>query len=103
MSVLFAALLGYNPVSTLLGPALAHLPAARAAYLTGRSFFPSVISPAFGHGLAAAFDFAIAACLIAAAVSLFRGTTYVYGAPPAPATPATEKAGSGRPHGSHRR
>jgi hypothetical protein len=31
VSVLFAALLGYNPVSTLLGPALAHLPAARAA------------------------------------------------------------------------
>jgi MFS family permease len=31
VSVLFAALLGYNPVSTLLGPALAHLPAACAA------------------------------------------------------------------------
>jgi hypothetical protein len=103
VSVLFAALLGYNPVSTLLGPALVHLPAARAAYLTGRGFFPSVIGPAFGHGLAAAFGFAIAACLIAAAVSLFRGTTYTYGAPPVPTTPTTEKAGSGRPHGSHRR
>ena len=102
-SVLFAALLGYNPVSTLLGPALAHLPAARAAYLTGRSFFPSVISPAFGHGLAAAFDFAIAACLIAATVSLFRGRTYAYGDPPASATPTTEKAASSRTQRSHRR
>ena len=81
-SVLFAAQLGYNPVSTLLGPALAHLPAARAAYLTGRRFFPSVIGPAFGHGLAAAFDFAIAVCLVAAAVSLLRGRTYVHGDPP---------------------
>ena len=90
-SVLFAALLGYNPVSTLLGPALAHLPAARAAYLTGRSFFPSVISPAFGHGLAAAFDFAIAACLIAAAVSLLRGRTYAYGDPRPPPHPRRRK------------
>jgi MFS family permease len=103
VSVLFAALLGYNPVSTLLGPALAHLPAARAAYLTGRSFFPSVISPAFGHGLAAAFDFAIAACLIAAIVSLLRGRTYAYGDPPAHATPTTEKAASSRPQRSHLR
>jgi MFS family permease len=103
VSVLFAALLGYNPVSTLLGPALAHLPAARAAHLTGRSFFPSVISPAFGHGLAAAFDFAIAACLIAAAVSLLRGRTYAYGDPPAHATPTTEKAASSRPQRSHLR
>jgi hypothetical protein len=84
-------MLGYNPVSTLLGPALAHLPAARAVYLTGRSFFPSVISPAFGHGLAAAFDFAIAACLIAAAVSLLRGRTYAYGAPRPPPHPRRRK------------
>jgi MFS family permease len=103
VSVLFAALLGYNPVSTLLGPALAHLPAARVAYLTGRSFFPSLISPAFGHGLAAAFDFAIAACLIAAAASLLRGGKYAYGDAPVPATPTTEKAGSSRPQRSRRR
>jgi MFS family permease len=103
VSVLFAALLGYNPVSTLLGPALAHLPAARVAYLTGRSFFPSLISSAFGHGLAAAFDFAIAACLIAAAASLLRGGKYAYGDSPVPAKPTTEKAGSSRPPRSHRR
>ena len=78
VSVLFAALLGYNPVSTLLGPVLAHLPAANVAHLTGRGFFPSVIGPAFGHGLAAAFDFAIAACLIAAAISLLQGRKHTH-------------------------
>ena len=71
--------------------------------MTGRSFFPSVISPAFGHGLAAAFDFAIAVCLIAAAVSLVRGRTYACGDPPASATPTTEKAASSRTQRSHRR
>ena len=41
VSVLFASLLGYNPVQTLLGPtALHHLSAGHAAYLTGRGFFP---------------------------------------------------------------
>jgi len=34
---LFAAFLGYNPMQTLLGPVLGHLPHASAAYLTGRS------------------------------------------------------------------
>jgi MFS family permease len=89
VSVLFAALLGYNPVGTLLGPALSRLPAARAAYLTGRSFFPSVISPAFAHGLAISFDFAIAACLVAALASLLRGGKYVYGEQPAQRLPST--------------
>jgi MFS family permease len=78
VSVLFASLLGYNPVQTLLGPVLAHLPPARAAYLTGRAFFPSLIAPSFGHGLSVAFDFAIVACLIAAIASLLRGGRYVH-------------------------
>ena len=78
VSVLFAALLGYNPVQTLLGHALTKLPASHAAYLTGRSFFPALISPAFSNGLHIAFDFAIAACLIAAVASLLRGRRYVH-------------------------
>ncbi|MGH3275545.1 MAG: hypothetical protein ACRDNZ_14635, partial [Streptosporangiaceae bacterium] len=49
-----------------------------AAYLTGRSFFPALISPAFTNGLHIAFDFAIAACLIAAIASLLRGSRYVH-------------------------
>ncbi|HEY9244651.1 MAG TPA: MFS transporter [Streptosporangiaceae bacterium] len=78
VSVMFAALLGYNPVQTLLGHALTKLPASHAAYLTGRSFFPSLIAPSFSHGLSIAFNFAIAACLIAAIASLLRGKRYVH-------------------------
>jgi hypothetical protein len=78
VSVMFAALLGYNPIQTLLGHALTKLPASHAAFLTGRSFFPALISPAFSNGLHIAFDFAIAACLIAAVASLLRGSRYVH-------------------------
>ena len=78
VSIMFAALLGYNPISTLLGPALAKLPASHAAYLTGHTFFPSLISAPFQHGLDIAFDFAIAACLVAAVASLLRGGRYVH-------------------------
>jgi hypothetical protein len=77
-SVMFAALLGYNPVQMLLGPALSKLPASHAAYLTGHSFFPSLISSPFSAGLSVAFGFAIAACLVAAAASLLRGKHYVH-------------------------
>ncbi|MGA7207067.1 MAG: MFS transporter, partial [Specibacter sp.] len=53
VSVLFASLLGYNPVQTLLGPAtLSQLPPSDAAYLTGRGFFPALISGPFADGLA---------------------------------------------------
>ncbi|MEU4849437.1 MFS transporter [Streptomyces gilvosporeus] len=80
VGVLFASLLGYNPIRTLLGPhVLAQLPPGHAAYLTGREFFPQLISPPFADGLAVAFDFAIAACLIAAVASLLRGGRYIHG------------------------
>jgi hypothetical protein len=78
VSIMFAALLGYNPISTLLGPALTKLPAGHAAYLTGHTFFPSLISAPFQQGLDIAFDFAIAACLVAAVASLLRGRRYVH-------------------------
>jgi MFS family permease len=77
-AVMFAALLGYNPIQMLLGPVLTHLPAAHAAYLTGHSFFPSLISAPFHAGLDIAFDFSIAACLVAAVASLLRGKRYVH-------------------------
>ncbi len=78
VSVMFAALLGYNPVQTLLGPAIGKLSASHAAYLTGHTFFPSLISAPFKHGLEVAFVFAIACCLIAAVASLLRGGKYVH-------------------------
>jgi hypothetical protein len=48
------------------------------AYLTGHSFFPSLISAPFQSGLHIAFDFAIVACLIAAVASLLRGKQYIH-------------------------
>jgi hypothetical protein len=74
---LFAAFLGYNPMQTLLGPhVLQSLPAVQQHALTGRSFFPSLISPPFHTALIYAFAFAIAACLIAAIASALRGGKY---------------------------
>jgi MFS family permease len=78
VSIMFAALLGYNPIKMLLGSALSKLPPSHAAYLTGHTFFPSLISAPFQHGLDIAFDFAIIACLIAAFASLLRGRRYVH-------------------------
>jgi MFS family permease len=94
VSIMFAALLGYNPIGTLLGPALAKLPASHAAYLTGHSFFPSLISAPFHQGLDIAFDFAIAACLVAALASLLRGRRYVHDEHAA-VEPSEENAASG--------
>jgi MFS family permease len=74
VSILFAAFLGYNPIQHLLGStALAHLSAHQQALLTGRSFFPQLISAPFRHGLHEAFAFAIIACLVAAVASFSRG------------------------------
>ncbi len=77
-AVMFAALLGYNPIQMLLGPTLSKLPASNQAFLTGHSFFPGLISAPFHSGLQIAFDFAIAACLVAAVASLLRGKKYVH-------------------------
>jgi MFS family permease len=73
IGVLFAAFLGYNPMKQLLGPLLAHLPAGHAAYVTGRQFFPNLITAPFHDGLGVAFAFAIAASVIAAVASLLTG------------------------------
>ena len=78
VGLLFASFLGLNPIGQLLGPAVHHLPAANATYLTGRSFFPSLMSGPFALGLDEAFDFAIVACLIAAGASWLRGGRYVH-------------------------
>jgi MFS family permease len=77
VSVLFAAFLGYDPVEHLVGAhTLASVSSANRALLTGRSFFPHLISGPFQSGLHEAFLFAILACLIAAGASLLRGGRY---------------------------
>ena len=79
VSILFAAFLGYNPMEHLLGPqVLSHLSPANASVITGRQFFPQLISGPFQAGLHEAFLFAIGACLLAAAASLSRGKRYVH-------------------------
>jgi len=62
IGVLFASFLGYNPMQQLLGPLLHQLSSAHAAYVTGREFFPHLITVPFHSGLGVAFGFAIAAC-----------------------------------------
>jgi MFS family permease len=77
VATLFASFLGYNPMQTLLGPhVLGSLPASQAHELTGRSFFPQLISGPFHSALVYAFVFAAAACLVAAVASLMRGGKY---------------------------
>jgi hypothetical protein len=62
VGVLFAAFLGDNPVEHLLGG----LSPDQASFLTGHSFFPSLITAPFSDGLHVAFWFAIVASLAAA-------------------------------------
>jgi len=77
VATLFASFLGYNPMQTLLGPQVLHgLPAGQSHVLTGRQFFPSLITPPFHTALVYAFVFAIVACAIAAVASLLRGGKY---------------------------
>ncbi len=79
LGYIFAAFLGYNPLKSLLGPSvLSHLAPARAADLTGRSFFPQLIGPAFKHGLVLILVFAVVMSIIAAFASALRGERFVH-------------------------
>jgi len=77
---LFAAFLGYNPVESLLGPSgtLKTLPKSNVDTLTGKEFFPHLISEPFHHGLVIVFGAAAIMMVVAAAASLTRGTRYVH-------------------------
>jgi MFS family permease len=86
---LFAAFLGYNPLQSLLGPqTLATLSPANASALTGKEFFPTLISGPFHHGLVIVFTMAIAMSLIGALASLLRGKKYVHEEPAVGLEPA---------------
>jgi MFS family permease len=77
VATLFASFLGYNPMQTLLGPHVLHsLPAGQAQAITGRSFFPHLITGPFHTALVYAFVFAIASCVVAAVASSLRGGKY---------------------------
>ncbi len=72
---LFAAFLGYNPVHQLLAPTgvLNHLPAHNVHVLTGKQFFPQLISGPFHHGLVIVFAMAMTVLVIAALLALRHG------------------------------
>jgi MFS family permease len=81
----FAAFLGYNPIQQLLGPdVLGKLNPAQVNTLTGKQFFPHLISGAFSHGLAIVFIAAAAMSFAGALISLFAGGRYVHDEEPAP-------------------
>jgi MFS family permease len=80
---LFASFLGYNPMGTLLGPVLPHLPHATSAYLTGHRFFPTLVSQPFASGIHTVFFFAAGCCVVAAVASWLRGGKYYHTDPAA--------------------
>jgi MFS family permease len=75
VSSLFASVLGVNPIQHLLEPTgvLAKLPAASQAALTGRAFFPSLLSGPFHSGLIVVFSVSAALSVLAGLASLLRG------------------------------
>jgi MFS family permease len=110
VSSLFASVLGVNPVQHLLSAAhvLSTLPAASQRILTGREFFPGLISGPVHHGLAVVFIVSAGLAVLAGLASLLRGGRYVMpGAPEGePRQPAAAKpeigagdaaSGDGRP------
>jgi hypothetical protein len=86
--------LGVNPVQHLLASrgALAALPAASRHVLTGRAFFPGLLSGPFHQGLVVVLSVAAALSALAALASLLRGGRYVHPeaepTKPAPTKPA---------------
>ena len=72
---LFSAVLGVNPVEHLLSSAgaLTSLPPADQQVLTGRQFFPQLISGPFHSGLVVVFAASAVLSLLGAGASLMRG------------------------------
>jgi MFS family permease len=95
VSSLFAAVLGVNPLQHLLAASdeLSRLPAAGQRALTGREFFPDLISGPFHHGLVVVFAVSAALAVLAGLASLLRG-----GRPPRdPGSRSSRSPGSDRP------
>jgi MFS family permease len=94
VSTVFSAMLGYNPVQTMLAPSgeLTRLPAHNVAVLTGRTFFPTLISAPFHHGLVIVFTAAAIMSVTGALVSLMRGKQFYWDEQGPEATAATAAA-----------
>lgn len=76
---LFAAFLGYNPMAKLVpASTLQVLPQHNRAVVTGKEFFPNLISEPFMHGLKIVLIFSFVLYVLAAVASWLRGGRYVH-------------------------
>lgn len=74
---LFAAFLGYNPMAELLAPSGAlGQPGVDAEVLTGKTFFPELITGPFHSGLVVVFGAAAVMMLVGALASMFNPGRY---------------------------
>ena len=79
IGALFAAFLGYNPMTTLIpAHALAQLPAATRSTVLNTSFFPKILAGPFMDGLRIVFIVCVLLSLAAAAASWMRGRRYIH-------------------------
>jgi EmrB/QacA subfamily drug resistance transporter len=82
-AALFGALLGYNPIQTILGTlphsVISSIPATAIQKLTQTAFFPNAIASPVMNSLKEVFIAGAIMCFIAAILSMFRGGKYVYG------------------------
>jgi EmrB/QacA subfamily drug resistance transporter len=81
-SAVFAAFLGYNPVTSILAAlplsVTASIPSTTLAFLTGTTFFPNAIAPAFMSALRVTFFIGLAISIVALLISYNRGGRFVY-------------------------
>jgi len=81
-SALFSALLGYNPVGSLLAnipaPLVNSIPASTLSTLTGTTWFPSTFATAFMPSLQISFYMGALLTGTAAVLSALRGDKYVH-------------------------
>jgi len=74
---LFAAFLGYNPIAELLAPSGAlQQPGVNADVLTGKTFFPQLITEPFHSGLVVVFTAAAVMMVIGTIASIFNPGRY---------------------------
>ncbi len=76
---LFAAFLGYNPMAELIPANVLHaMPAANAAVVTGKTFFPRLLAGPLMVGMRLAFSLSLALYVISALASWLGGREAVH-------------------------